>query len=903
MFRIIELTLHGWDYWPPVRIPLESDVILVSGPNGAGKTTLLDAIRQLVGARHLSSRRRPQSYLRNPQRPAIVVAVVTNVEGASGKRPFAHERCFADEVTLACALVPNPSGSPEKRFALLEGNASFEEVRRVLLESKDFLQPERYQRLLELAGVTPSLLRVLGTEQGAMNKVSEWKPRDLLQQVLDMLGDQAVLDNYREAKKQYAAATEEASNQAHALTQLQVQLNEIQRDVGRRKEWSHLKDKVDELAAAVPATQLQEYWIQEKDLTSRPGELKKGLSEAQADRQRVVSQRDSAGKKQTRAKIEADQLRQAEEAARATWSDAGIALARTSEAVCAAAASLERAKSLPVGDLGTLEEAELTASEELAKASIERKEFEDKLLRAKSTLGQLESGVSVYPLEVESTMSALSEARIKYEITARLVEVKDDGLGASVEASLDDARFGLVVAENEIEDTVRIARHHGFPGPIYSGPRIREESSVGSIKISTGAPEWIEDWAKATQIEESGWRDLRGRWVATPSGRFLGRAGLEASLVAAREQLASIEKLVKDFAMRSKVASARLESARAATENQRERIRFLDQAKSIENDRAEAERLSIALRSAQQVHTAALENWREADRIEILAGEERKALEAQVKSVDQTIQGLRSELSHTEEELARIKAHIESLMQTVSEPLQQKAKMQGFRFSSAATQRDLEVATKDLQTFGEPPPESVVEQARLLEGNVRDLELHLKERRLHEERARAEVQACVERYMEVVQATLRDFKRRVESLSRLANARVEVDLPPVGLSPESVDEIGISVRFGFDGKEPMPLGDSDFSGGQHVVAGLVLLMAMAQTEGGGFFLLDEPFAHLSLDRVEQVGQFMHSTASQFLITAPTTIDRGQLDPAAQLVVLRKKVHGEEFAPPPIIGVA
>ena len=57
MFRFLELELHHWDLWRAVRVPLDATVVLVTGPNGSGKTTLIDAIRQLLNAPRLSSRR------------------------------------------------------------------------------------------------------------------------------------------------------------------------------------------------------------------------------------------------------------------------------------------------------------------------------------------------------------------------------------------------------------------------------------------------------------------------------------------------------------------------------------------------------------------------------------------------------------------------------------------------------------------------------------------------------------------------------------------------------------------------------------------------------------------------------------------------------------------------------
>src|SRR3990170_1669993 len=68
MFRFLDVSLHGWALWPDLRLPLDRDVVLVMGPNGSGKTTLLDAIRQVLGAPKLSSRRRLPPYPPPPGR-------------------------------------------------------------------------------------------------------------------------------------------------------------------------------------------------------------------------------------------------------------------------------------------------------------------------------------------------------------------------------------------------------------------------------------------------------------------------------------------------------------------------------------------------------------------------------------------------------------------------------------------------------------------------------------------------------------------------------------------------------------------------------------------------------------------------------------------------------------------
>ena len=104
MFRLVELEVHGWDFWPAMRVPLDGDLVVLSGPNGSGKTTILDAVRQLLHASHLSHKRAIHHYTRRPNEPALLRAVVTNRADDRGRRPFERQRVLQDEATLACAL-------------------------------------------------------------------------------------------------------------------------------------------------------------------------------------------------------------------------------------------------------------------------------------------------------------------------------------------------------------------------------------------------------------------------------------------------------------------------------------------------------------------------------------------------------------------------------------------------------------------------------------------------------------------------------------------------------------------------------------------------------------------------------------------------------------------------------
>jgi chromosome segregation ATPase len=335
-------------------MPVDADVVLVTGPNGSGKTTLIDAIRQLLNAPRLSSRRRLQHYLRQPDAPALIRAVVSNVD-AAGAPPFRRERLTTPEVTLACALVPSGGGTPEKRFAVLPGRPSLDELRTRLLESRDFYPPERYGRALEHAGVSRSLMSVLAIEQGKTNSLFDLKPRELFQRVLEMLGDQAILERYREARRRYEDTDRELMRQVIALGTAQAELTRVRREVQRLVEWEEARDKVAELEARLPAAELQRLLAVRRDATSKSRELQTKvrlgeveLTEAQVRRNQTVAEA-------AQSEVELGRTRTAENDGQTAWDDANRADAATAAILAQLEQKQRELEAIVPADLATLE--------------------------------------------------------------------------------------------------------------------------------------------------------------------------------------------------------------------------------------------------------------------------------------------------------------------------------------------------------------------------------------------------------------------------------------------------------------------------------------------------------------------------------------------------------------------
>ncbi len=900
MFRFLELSLIGWDLWPPMRVKLDSDVVMIVGPNGSGKTTLLDAIRQLLDAR-LSSRRRLQHYLRRPDAPALVRAVVSNGDPSTGAQAFRRERITEPEVTLACALVPT-GGPPEKRFAILPGRVPVEEIKRRLLESRDWLRPERYRRALEGAGVTRSLMSVLAIEQGRTNSLFELGPRELFTHVLDMLGDRSVLERYRDSRRRYEDSEREVGRQTEALTARQADLATALREVERLGRWEAARDRVDELKRRLPAAELQVLLRERREAEAKIPEFRTKVRRGDVEIARLSAELESAVAARDGARDAAAAAREAEGNAREALELAIKEEARASMIVDSLERKQAEVGAMTAGDADALGRAAEVADREYFRAEAALGEAEGRHADLVRKVEKLESGAPVLPGAVEAAIVEMERRGIHAVPLREKVEAAGPE-GASAEAALGDARWCLVVDARDAAAALDVARECGFPGPVWSGDCAGERGQVGPIRFDAGVPIWLAGWASGVDLRADGsWRDGRGEWCQHPVERVLGEAGRRAALEAA---VADRDRAAADVESARKAhggAAASRISIRASLDTEIRRRRLLEEVAALPEARAAALAAGRGLAVTKEAYGEALRTREAADGDHFRLLQAARDAEAGFDGLKNRLEGERKALADMESRLAECDERTAVLEPSIGPDL--RARAGRFELDGVDTVRaDLVRAENDLVRMGDPPPAGTREEAAHLERSVLEMEVHVKARRAESERARAELAECRRRYLDVVGAALHGYRTRAEVIAGGASVRIEMDLPRLEDDDRALDEAGIAVGFGFDGKEPLPLGDPSFSGGQQVIAGLVLLMAMVETEGRGFFVLDEPFAHLSVDRIDEVGRFLRASGAQFILTAPTTLDRAQLDPASTVIMLRKKSPSEAHAPVPVVAEA
>jgi chromosome segregation ATPase len=407
------------------------------------------------------------------------------------------------------------------------------------------------------------------------------------------------------------------------------------------------------------------------------------------------------------------------------------------------------------------------------------------------------------------------------------------------------------------------------------------------------------------KIHSDGHRtDAFGTWVSKVDELALGGAAARAQLLAAQSRLAEITEELPEIEITRGRTSARIEELEGRIRQQERRTQLFTLEASIAPQEAE---LHIADTVFDEVHIrwtaandAVLQSKRNLDKAE--SGLQRKREDVVARTTE--LEGTRNSVGDAESRVAQLQPDIQRLTAQCSAEMKARVDAEEIKISVERATGDVEATRDRLYRFceeGPSPSATVREEQRLVRRNIEELERHVAARQSEADAAREELDRCRGEYLNVIGSTLHDYRRRAYALADIARARLEIELPTLENEDKSIDEAGIFVRIGFDGKPPTEIGDTAHSGGQQVIAGLILLMAMAETEGDSFFIVDEPFAHLSLDRVDEVGRFLRGSGSQFLITVPTTLDRGQLDPASLLIVLRKKDPQEPFAPRPIVA--
>lgn len=928
MFHLQGLELLHWDYCQRLSLPLDGAIITVAGPNGSGKTTLLDAMRTLLGL-ECSGGRNYKTYARHANADtAWLRAVVENRPRGrqASSRPFARNLLYSDQVTLACRIERN-GGDWVRKYLMVEGDEPIETL--VDRPEKDWLGIEHWRKRLEGAGLSRAIARVLALEQGQTDRLCEYSPKELLRLVFDVFGDQEVLDRYEEARQHQRQLAEEVAAAERDLAHGQAQLAHLDGRVNLyRQHQAKLRERETLATEVVPVLT----WAEERlDIAARLREL---------HRQRVHHAVEARQRRDYRHKLLAlaQERDQASDRVRQLESDKGTAQAAQQQARDAerpVEELVKRADELQAlaaveGDAAQLAQRVRELEERKSQLQGRWHELSTQRRAAQEALDRLQGQRQAPPpSDVARFLRVLRQENIDHHVMADVIEITDERWRAAAEGVLRGARWVVVLGERRDEARAMTLaereryRHYlvadAAPAPAKADPH----SLLAVLRFSAPAPAWLlKQLAQIRRVESTAegvkaggewitpdayWRDARGGrsvWVE-PADHQFGAAALASRKDSIERRLAGLDGELTQVAEQQRDVGRQLTAAIEASKGHRaaeELARCSDnfaqarlQLPALKQARVEASRRWQALDDAHKraviAQTQAEAAYRETQNK--LSDSERAAekFEREWKERHE-VQRSRAAESHATRRrfpprwIARDK--LEELRRHYTNATQARLRQEGIEGDLANGQWETDA--------------TVEEKATLMRAAVAGQQGDLEQRKASNEAARIAVGNARERYIDVLRATVRRYRKNLIELGQLAGVEVTADLPHLDNDDTVLRQAELKVSFNFDGKGQIGLNDGEASGGQQVIKSLILLVGLLKDDEtpGGFVFIDEPFAHLDVRNIQLVGHFLKSTRAQYVLTTPITHNVEVFEPADITLVTAKKPAGARWAPP--IGV-
>ncbi|MDY0745442.1 ATP-binding protein [Paucibacter sp. R3-3] len=925
MFHLQSLELLHWDYCQRVTMPLDGAIITIAGPNGSGKTTLLDAMRTLLGL-ECSGGRTYKTYARHANaETAWLRALVDNRPRGrqNSSRPFASSLLYGDQVTLACRIERH-GGDWQRRYAMVDGAMTIEQ----LMErgDKDWMGIEAWRRRLEAAGLTRAIGRVLALEQGQTDRLCELSPKELLRLVFEVFGDQEVLDRYDQARSHQQQLMKEVEQATHELSHTQAQLSDLANRVNSYQQYQLRQKERERLAAeVVPVLQ----WAEQRQRTAQQlRELHRQRLFASGDKRQMAARRaelhalfqahEAAKQKLVDLEAQRKQARAAFDANREAERPMELLAKREEELKALAAVETDGAEL-------TQRLAELASRQHALRESYTR--TNDQARKAQAAMDAL-SGQRLPPPPAEVTRfrRALDDAGIVHHVLADCIDIADEAWRGAAEGLLRPSRWVVVLAHSSDEGRAfglaakERYRHYVVADAEQAPTNAPKDSLLAALKINAKIPGWllrqlgsircVADTAAGSQAggewitPDAYYRDGRGGrslWVEPRDHQF-GASALDSRRASLEKELSRYDVELGRIAKEQAEAERQLKDAQRAAQGHKAAQELSERAAEFAEGRAR-------LPALKQARTEA------ATRMSALEAEHDRALTHSTRT-ERDYEAAQGGLKNSEDNVQRVLREHEGRRQDLAQSARashearakfpagwvQPSRIQAMRdeFENA---KQAEIALRhvqaELETGHWETDAAVQDRHARMHVAVLEQSTQLDDRRASNEMARIAAFNARERYIDVLRATVRRYKKNVAELGELAGVLAQADLPHLDNDDMVLAQAGLLVRFNFDGKGEVGLNDGEASGGQQVLKSLILLVGLMKDDDspGGFVFIDEPFAHLDVRNIQLVGHFLRSTRAQYLLTTPITHNVEVFEPSEITLVTSKKARGARWAPP------
>ncbi len=933
MLKIRSVTFHNFDCWRDFTLSLDPYTNMITGPNGSGKTSFIDGIRLAFNAPRLSSGRRLSDYIGDRRRRTVVKLVVENPKEGRGYAFSSYRSINSDIVSIGCAVIYR-DGAPKRRFFIIPGDASMDVVRRVVEDEKEYLPANDYSEYLARAGVSRALMDLLAIEQGETHRFCQKTPRELFLAVLQAMGDQGTLESYHKAKLRYEEAEQVLRDQRGQLNVEEGRLIDLTR---RKEEYERFEALQGRLAV------LKEQELPLASLAARMEELTSVIESNHSSRGLVASletrlrdlneQLNSQVERQAEGDRALASARLASEEARGEHDRALTESAQSAAKRAILETEEEAVKAIQPLDPAALQKAYDEADAAVATVRAARTAIQDKDHGLREEIAQLEKGLSAHPSEVRAFTRVLGREGIPHSLLADLVEIESDEWRVAVESVLGADRFTVLVEPAQsvaAREHARRERYRFYVSELEAGSRPLRATPGSLLEevtfLDRRVPSWVAEelnrvgkvrtvadgyaavgsgaWAAAVTPDAYFQNRRGGRCIEVPD-HFCGTKGRKVRLAAARRAL---EAAVREGERLAALLEEAVEKRKAADRAMLEQQRRLEWAARGARQLAETRAAERALLDRTRQSEARLSECRAVEEKLVRASGETEAridfLRSQVSDLDRNLAGSRASLDQglsrqadLERQVALIKASLPAALGTP----ERIAAARDLRL----VQAEVDEVASHVDTFQGCRDPDVPLQWKAQRQARDDLRNHVDRCGQEVADGRRELDHCRQDYLRVVAAVFERYRRNVRELGEIAGFTFRLHLEPeLADNDQVLEKIELKAEVSVDGAAFRPINTARLSGGQRVIASLTLLMALSDQESRtGLFILDEPFAHLSTERIDEVAQFINAVQAQFILTTPVTENATVLSTARRLIIMQIKPSAELLAPLPYLAVA
>lgn len=937
--RLLSIESDGFSYLPRQEILLHESITGAIGENGSGKTTFLNMIRVLLGSIRFDNDQSLQTFFErdNIYETYIIAKFDNTLKYDYGKQPFEEIGKYNDVVSVVCRLQLEQS-SVKRHYLIFDGEFNLDID---LKGTYRWLKPGQYNKQMEEVGLSRALINAFSLNQGSTEEILKKNPEELAEYLLEICGEQERINNFHNIKSDVNKQKAQYTSLLEQKEIEEVKVQRLQERIERCKKIIQSEEKITQYTFNMPIA----LFIEKQ---TKLNEQKKNLKDLEEGLEEINSQIRNYEDKEKNYKNNYDEINSEYKNVNNRIKRLYRLNGRIDNALFKIQTKVSELENFinqyseitPISQ--TLLESEKERSENIYRNWLgELRLIEKEKYSIEERIEQLEKNEAiVFPLDIQKMITTLNESKIKHLLLADCIEILDEEWREAIEALLGSERFTIVVSNKDMVKVMKLAQEVKYPFWIspyrnknleYSSNSILQKIKILDERVSgylehfqdyvisdsmNQAWDWVKKGKKAILNKPYAYKVMvRGGRFIKSNGKYCGKLALKAQLEDSKRELQellpkyhrvkqkttevklNLDEIITNIEVQSKVRTVpqKERKLKVLRKKQLKRIAFSKKIKYIcskeELRRDEIEKDKI-LTQEKYISAINLKDQMNKQKDIIILDIDKQGRE--VYDSEQKLHNIRKKLTDEQKSILNNEPYVAALNSSVF-----------YQVEIDSLKRLID----ELRSISGAEYIKHGEEKRMisLEQKYKQYQKSLKQHINEIERVQSELcqleekhKIVQEEYHLMVEEVFNKIRYSLEEFCSICNIHADLRAFYVGDDRWKVD-----YQIGFHGKKPQSYQvKTGFSGGQKVIASLLLTFAAIKSDGSlSFMVLDEPFAHLDHERINLVGEFLKSTGIQFIIAMPYSENIKLFMPWVDMILnFRPKKADKDVAPPITYGV-